>query len=344
MDEKKTIVETSIEALLEEIKRRLGAQVLSRFGAIPLGGNYLPDGYFLLELSKEERPLVVEVKGHVSNLYPLKKFLSFAKDFKGLCCLIAEAIDVKVKEQLRDRGVAYFEMNNELFFPVLYKKFESKTKGAAPLFSSSKGFQTESNLKLLFYFIVKTEALNFTQRQLSEALDIPLATVNGALKNLEKMGLLKTQGKRKRELCDFRKMTESWRASYANVEKNKLISGRFSPLNDDFFSDWKNVNLNKIHAFWGGEAGASLVTNYLRPGFFTIYTYENSLGEILKNLRLKKDPLGKIEIINAFWPQELNDKVKRIVPLFLIYCELINSGIDRNRETAELVKKIMMEN
>src|SRR5690606_27056109 len=133
-----------------------------------------------------------------------------------------------------------------------------------------------------------------------------LGTINSSLKSLEKIGLIQLEDRRKRKLGHFDEIVESWRNTYLDFEKNKLSLGRFSPINEDFYADWKKMSLQSIKGYWGGEAGASLVTNYLRPGLFTIYCYENSLGEVLKNLRLKKDPLGKIEIINAFWPEELN--------------------------------------
>lgn len=343
MSARKLFIESKIDALLDELKKNLKLEVINRAGRIPLGANYLPDGFVLLRLSKEEIPLVLEVKGHLANLYQIKKILNFAKEFTGICCLVAEAIDRKVKEQLRVLGIAYYEINNELFFPVLYRNFENKKRVKGPLLTTSKGFHADSSFKLLFYFIVKPESLNFTQRQLSEALGISLGTINSSLKSLEKIGLIQLEDRRKRKLGHFDEIVESWRNTYLDFEKNKLSLGRFSPINEDFYADWKKMSLQSIKGYWGGEAGASLVTNYLRPGLFTIYCYENSLGEVLKNLRLKKDPLGKIEIINAFWPEELNNSRDQITPLFLIYCELLNSGIDRNKETATYIKKIMME-
>src|SRR5690606_24607317 len=185
MSARKLFIESKIDALLDELKKNLKLEVINRAGRIPLGANYLPDGFVLLRLSKEEIPLVLEVKGHLANLYQIKKILNFAKEFTGICCLVAEAIDRKVKEQLRVLGIAYYEINNELFFPVLYRNFENKKRVKGPLLTTSKGFHADSSFKLLFYFIVKPESLNFTQRQLSEALGISLGTINSSLKSLE---------------------------------------------------------------------------------------------------------------------------------------------------------------
>lgn len=61
---------------------------------------------------------------------------------------------------------------------------------------------------------------------------------------------------------------------------------------------------------------------------------------LLKSLRLKKDPAGKIEILSAFWPESMNDPVKQTVPDFLILSDLLGSGIDRNIEAAHRLEKV----
>lgn len=94
-----------------------------------------------------------------------------------------------------------------------------------------------------------------------------------------------------------------------------------------------------MNSYWGGEAAASLKTKYLHPGAFTIYTYESTPISLLKILRLKKDPNGTIEILKCFWPNELNDQSNYTVPDFVVYCDLLNSGIDRNIDTAQLLEE-----
>ena len=145
------------------------------------------------------------------------------------------------------------------------------------------------------------------------------------------------------QLSDFKDIVTRWRFSYHDSQKKKLSLGRFSPTNDEFYTTWQKVDLANVSSYWGGENAASILTGYLRPGFHTLYTYETQLGQILKAFRLKKDPNGPIEILNAFWPEEINNKEKKIVPTFLSYCELLNSGIDRNLETAELLKPILLK-
>lgn len=339
------IEKKSIKVLLEELRKRLGAIVLREFGQIPLGGNYRPDGYVMLGIGAEEQPLVIEVKGHVSNLHQIKNFMNFARTFDGMTILIAEAIADQVKEQLKMAGIGYFELNNELHLPLKFKITDEKQSSSERSITENQGFRVESNLKILFYFMSNPESLKYTQREISQKLGISLGTVNLAIKNLEKVKVIQNINGTKLMYGDFNEIIERWRIAYGDIEKNKLLIGRFSPVSDGFFDVWDELNLSTIKGYWGGEAAASLITNrYLSPGIFTIYSYEANAGVFIKDLKLKKDPKGKIEILKAFWPEEINRNDIRVVPEFLILCDLLNSGIDRNRETAQKIKRQLEQN
>lgn len=56
-----------------------------------------------------------------------------------------------------------------------------------------------------------------------------------------------------------------------------------------------------MDAWWGGEAAAAKMTGYLRPETATIYARQPA-GRVQAKLRLRKDPHGNIELLEAFWP------------------------------------------
>ena len=201
----------------------------------------------------------------------------------------------------------------------------------------NKGFKAESNIKLLLYFLSKPEALSYTQRHLSENLDMSLGAINKALSNLDKVKLILSKGS-KRYFGKFEELVNRWRISFLDFEEKNLSLGKFSPINDDFYMDWKKKDLKGINSYWGGEPAASIRTDYLSPEIYRIYTYNDQVLPLLKELRLKKDPNGKVEIFRAFWPNEVNNQ-DGTVPDFLTYCDLHNSGIDRNIETAKVLEE-----
>jgi hypothetical protein len=332
------VEKTGINSFLSELKSRLGAEVQSNLGKIPVGGNYRPDAYIVASIGKEDVPIVIEVKGHVSNLHQIKPLLNFAKAFDGMSVLVAEAIEESIKEQLKASTIGYYEINNELYFPISFKV--EKENNSHNSITSMQGFRAESHVKIMFYFMTYPESLHFTQRELSEKLGISLGTVNSAIKILKEMKLVQIINGRRVLTENLDEIIDRWRIQYSDIEKKKLFLGRFSPISESFYNLWTETDLSKVKGFWGGEpAGSILTDHYLSPGVFTVYTYETSMIDILKKLRLKKDPGGKIEILKAFWPEEINDRQRGIVPEFLVLCDLINSGIDRNRETAQMIKR-----
>ena len=316
----------------------IGATLNKVIDQISLGNHFQADFYSSFKVGKREIPIVVEVKGHLTNLHQIKPIVDFSKSFDGVCMVVCEAITISLKNQLKELGLGYYEIGNELHLP-LSLKMKNITTNKEDRLTSRLGYRTDSSLKILFYFVIFKPSLQFTQRELSERLGISLGAVNSALKNLERLGCIKVLANGKKLLGDFQVVSDRWRYQFLDVERRKLFIGRFSPINESFYSNWKDIDLDKTNSYWGGECAASLVTNYLTPGEFTIYTYENQIGELLKNLKIKKDPNGKIEILNAFWPSEINKNDLRTVPDFLIHADLLNSENSRNRETADYIRR-----
>ncbi len=342
-----------LETMLET---QLGAEIVERYGEVPLGNKYTPDFYCMLKLGQLSTPMLVEVKSDVSTLSQLKKFTDFARGFDALAILVATTISEKVKTRLKEDAIGYYEVNRELYFPFQYF-FENHT-GRASKAIEQKGFRAESSLKLLLYFVCKPESLNFTQRELSEKLDISLGAINKSLNDLSDKGLIIVRGK-DRFLGRFEEIVGRWRISFADHFKKNFIIGTFSPVGDDFHSTWRRDYIwnaqhddkdwtgsrskdEKHDIYWGGEAAAAIKTDYLTPELFQIYTYNDNITSIIKNLYLKKDPNGIIKIAKCFWPQELN-LANGTVPDFVVYCELLNSGIDRNLETAKMLEKTIRD-
>jgi len=339
MKDSSDIEKSRMATFLQAMSDRLAVKVEKDIGAIPLGGNYRPDGYVIAKFGKEEVPIIIEVKGHVSNLHQIGQFVDFSRSFDGVCVLVADMIERSIKEHLKKVGIAYYEMTDEMFFPLNLKSSGSTSLHKSKTLTEQQGFRAGSSAKLLLYFVTYPQSMQFTQRELAGRLGMSLSTVNVAFGNLEKMKLISNLNHSKRVLGQFDDVADRWRISYLGDEKAKLHVGYFSPIDDSFFVNWKKINLKETNSYWGGEPAASITTDYLKPGLFTVYTYETKLLELLRSLRLKKDPNGKIEIVKAFWPEEINKKANRTVPDFLVFCDLLNSGIDRNRETAALIKK-----
>jgi hypothetical protein len=332
-------IDTSLKQLETFITEELGLLMLARHDKPLIGTNYKVDCTLILQMGKYEIPVFVEVKGEVTSLKQIQKFVELVKPLYGIGLLVADSIDLKVKEHLKENGLGYFDTSNDLFLPLKFK-LESEYTDKVNFNESimkRKGFKAESNLKILIYFLSKPTTLRYTQRQLAINLDLSLGTVNKALANLDKLKLIISRRKT-RYIGQFEEIVNRFRISFLDIEERKMSLGRFSPINDEFYEQWNKVDIKKLNSYWGGEAAASIRTKYLSPELYRLYTYNDQVSVLLKELRLKKDPNGKIEIFKAFWPDEINNQ-DGTIPDFLTYCELINSGIDRNVETSKILEE-----
>lgn len=326
---------------LDEIKNAIfnaaGIQVIKEFGQIPLGNKYQADAYYLAKIGGKETPICVEVKGHVESQLQIKNFLDFAKTFSGIAMLVAGSMSDSIKKICKEATVGYFDLEaRELYLPLTLNM--ALTNMSNQKLVAGSGFRTESSIKLLFYFLTNQSALKLTQRQLHQELDVSLGSINIALKNLESSGTILTLGSSDRIVVDPEKALDKWVQMFTALNADKLLIGRFSPIQDDFYKNWKSMDLTSVNGYWSGEPATEIETGYLRPENFTIYAYESKLSELLKKLRLKKDPHGRIFVKKAFWPNKINDTEKRITPWILSYAELISSKNDRNLEAAKELK------
>ncbi|MGD7101727.1 type IV toxin-antitoxin system AbiEi family antitoxin, partial [Ralstonia pseudosolanacearum] len=98
-------------------------------------------------------------------------------------------------------------------------------------------------------------------------------------------------------------------------------------------------------AWWSGEVAAAKLTGQLRPGAQTLYVEPTARSavtmELAKRYRLRADPAGTLEIIDAFWPLNEARTEKVTVPPLLVYADLQRTREPRNVEAAVLIREKM---
>jgi hypothetical protein len=94
--------------------------------------------------------------------------------------------------------------------------------------------------------------------------------------------------------------------------------------------------LTRFDAYWGGEAAADRLTHYLKPEMLTIYTLHNPT-KLITEFRLRADVNGDVEILDAFWDQNLMTGTRDVVPPILAYADLMTTTDARNLEAARLI-------
>ncbi len=131
-------------------------------------------------------------------------------------------------------------------------------------------------------------------------------------------------------------------AAYEEKLKPHLYVDTFRFLKEEDFLNWKQLQLKNGETYWGGEPAGDLLTNYLRPAMFTLYTNETR-ADLMKNYKLVPDKAGNIKVYKKFWELKEIDKANHVPPL-LVYADLINTGDPRNIETAQKIYERFLQN
>lgn len=256
--------------------------------------------------------------------------------------IVAERIFPKIKEQLRNQNIAYLEANGNVYFNE--KNYHYFIDTQKPLTNKKEKINrafTKTGLKVLFHFIIKENLINFPHREIADITDVAHGNIAYILQGLRENRFLIKLNKNTYALNNKKELVEKWLVDYKETLQPKLKVGQFRFINNNQFTNWRNIKLQEGKTWWGGEPAGDLLTNYLRPGKLTLYTNEPR-NDLLKNYKLIPDPEGDIQVYKKFWDKTL-DTQTNTVPTLLVYTDLINMGDKRCRETAEIIYKKYVE-
>ena len=140
------------------------------------------------------------------------------------------------------------------------------------------------------------------------------------------------------------RLFEEWVTNYPIKLKPKLNPRRFQADNLDW---WRNAPLHDLGAFWGGEVAADRLTHYLKPATCTINinpeASHNALPRLVADHRLRADPNGNVEILEAFWKLPADPTYPDVVPPILAYADLVATLDPRNLEAAKLLRERLID-
>jgi len=293
-------------------------------------GDKVMDAYLNLEFPKGNLKFNVEVKQEVRE-HIIRNLQELNEKYPNFL-LVAYRIYPKYRDLLREMGINYLEANGNAYirtkdhyiwidkFPTL-KGVEEETNRAF----------TKTGLKVFFQLLVDNQNLNINQRELAVQAGVALGNIPLVLKGLKTAGLLVNKNKSGYQWTNKEEAIAQWINGYRTTLKAALLQGRFRLPKD---MNWKEINLPTEKTRWGGEPGADLLTNHLRPEKFVLFT-DLKKNEFIKGTRLMPDPTGKIEVFETFW--KLGNEKERYAPPLLVYADLIINGDKRSLETAKLI-------
>jgi hypothetical protein len=226
-------------------------------------------------------------------------------------------------------GNAYLE-DDDLF---VYVTGQKKPTDLAP--EQTNRTNTAAGLRVLFALLCRPRLLDAPYRELATTARVALGTIGPVIKGLETRKLIATFGATlpKRRLLNAKLLLQEWVTFYPAMLRPKLQPRRFRAQNREWA---QKIDLTHFDAYWGGEVAADRLTHHLKPEMLTIYTPHNPT-KLITEFRLRADVNGDVEILDAFWDQNLITGMRDVVPPILAYADLMTTTDARNLEAAKLI-------
>jgi len=152
--------------------------------------------------------------------------------------------------------------------------------------------------------------------------------------DLKSQGFLVQETRNKYRLVNKKELLDKWMTAYQDKLKPALEMGTFRFLNEKDYTRWQQLPLKAGKTWWGGEPAGGILTNYLKPAEFTLYTQEKR-NELIRNYLLVPDINGNITVYQKFWQQD--DDNSNVVSPLLAYVDLMSKTDRRSIETAQKV-------
>jgi hypothetical protein len=291
------------------------------------------DGYVKISFGKEKLILPVQVKTNI-RFHHLPQVVQLHKQYKSTLVL-ADDILPKIKNDFKDVGINYIDSAGNAFIKNkdIFILIEGQKKDEPAKDFKTKPF-SKAGLKIIFQLFINEHLLNATIRHIAEVADTSLDSVHKTINGLKQLNYLIAVKKDTLTWNNKKELLEKWITEYENRLKPGLTMGNFRFVKDKDFLKWKKMPLDNEITQWGAEPAGELLTGYLKPEILTLYTTETK-GDLIKKHRILPDPKGYIKVYQKFW--KLETKKEKTVPPLLVYADLINTGNNRNIETAQKI-------
>lgn len=248
--------------------------------------------------------------------------------------LVARYISPTLFNELAANGINALDCAGNCYIRYMEEGnliFQLSNKGEKNIFMKKKSYPAfqDSGIKVIFYFLNNPVNVNKPYRDIKDATGVSLGTIKNVMDELiaSRYILVTEKG---RFLKNRKELLEQWVINYNQVLKPKLLLGKMSFRSNEHRRNWVTMKLPE-GMYWGGESGAQLVDSYLEPGSFDIYT-DIPTANLMKTGFVRQDENGEISVYQKFWHWRTGN---RLVPLVLIYANLMGSGNSRCLEIAQ---------
>ncbi len=291
------------------------------------------DGMLSLIFANEVSTYNVEIKGELRN-QSLPQIYQHNEEFKPFM-LVASRISAAIKKQLQAHNVAYLESNGNFYLKEGNKMFWIDAHKPLKIENDNRNRAfTKTGLKVLFEFLQNPTLINQSYRQIAELTGTSIGNITNILQGLKQEDFILSINKNTIKLNNTESLMTKWADEFTKNLKPTLRIGIFRFLKENDLLAWKDLKLDTTKTVWGGEPAGDLLTNYLHPAEFILYTDE-SRNELIKNYKLIPDEKGNVKIYQKFW--KWDNSTQNTAPSLVVYADLMAISDRRCIETAQKI-------
>jgi hypothetical protein len=320
---------------------------------------YPPDAKVMLSIDSSIRTYLVECKAVIDRKLQVKQVCQQfdgmrenrklppgvisdrnGQEMRGV--LIAPYISREIAEYCRECGLefidsignAYLRSPGILVF-ITGEKYERNQQ----LIEAPKVHNSVSGQRVALALLCKPELAGATFKEIASIAGVSVGAAHKALENLALRSYLVKDQSVRRRLIQSERLFYEWALNYPTTLRETLTNRRFTATDPNW---WERANINEFGGVWGGEVAGEHLTRYLKPETQTIYVPPSIMNDAIKGIatrfRLRADPMGKIEIIEKFWSDEIYSNTDTAPPI-LVYSELMALLDPRVDEVAKILKE-----
>ncbi len=297
--------------------------------------DFQPDMELDVQINGKKFRYCAEIKNAFTKANILL-LLMYKQELPHPLLLVAKHINPFAAQELLKADIEFIDTAGNAFInqPPIYIFVKGNKPPEIPGEAPTNRAFKPTGLKIIYALLCNPGLENRPFREIAARAKVALGTVGWFMRDLRNLGFLIGMGKKGYKLIQKNILFQRWVTAYPEQLKPKQILGCYRGEGDNW---WQQRKLDYLKVQWGGEVAAAKLTQYLHPEIITIYTNTQYLNHLLFECKLKKDPTGKVQILNRFWDYNENIEYKDLVHPMLIYADLIATGNQRNIDTAKMI-------
>jgi hypothetical protein len=339
------LAQAALDALYASAGVRGHLKPLQEF---PGTGTYRPDVAIEINIENKSLAFYGECKSVADRSALLARAKAQLDDLDKPGLLISPHLSAQMADRCRAIGLNFIDTAGNAFLSAPGTYIFVKGQKAPDTTDKGGGRTTASStaLRIMFALLTKPELLRASYREIVDVAGVALGAVGWVFKNLEKRGLITSPDEQHgRQLLEPGRMLDDWTANYPIKLRPKLNARRFHAPDPQW---WQSINPVELNAWWGGEIAADQMTGMLKPSTQTLYitphAIKSTVETLVKQYRLRPDPQGSIELLDAFWNVPRSESQPGLAPPALVYADLVASLDSRNLEIAKTIREKVIAN